>query len=207
MVAAKSAFTLYLALSAIVFVPARIVHSQTPNPAASATLSDAERKSLDDFSKRVKEYAALRNSGPKLKQTTDISKLHEQRNDLKKSIRAKRPNAKQGDVFTPDVAPVFIRLLAQTFNGPKGAAIRATLLHAEPVNSKEGSRRLKVNGGFPNQLGEPLQTSPASLLENLPALPKDVEYRLVGRALVLRDAESNIIIDFLPGAVPPVTPQ
>lgn len=207
MLSAKFASCLCIALLTAQLSAIPAARAQTANPTMNTVLSDSDRKALDDFSKRVKDYVSLRDAGPKLKQTTDISKLHEQRNELKKSIRSRRPDAKQGDIFTPEASAIFTKLLAQAFNGPKGPAIRQTLLHAEPVNTKEGSRRLKINGGFPNQLGEPLQSTPASLLENLPMLPKDVEYRLVGRALVLRDAESNIIIDYLPDAIPPITPQ
>lgn len=198
---------MFMPLLALTFTAPRAASAQIANPAVSTTLTDTERQSLDDFSKRVKAYVALRDAGPKMKQTTDISQLHEQRKDLKRAIRAQRAAAKQGDIFTPPAAALFEKLLAQTFAGPDGPAIRASLQHAEPLNRKEGSRKIKVNGGFPNQLGEPLQSSPAKLLANLPALPKDIEYRLVGRTLVLRDAQSNLIIDFLPDAVPAVTPQ
>ena len=39
---------------------------------------------------------------------------------------------------------------------------------------------------------------------NLPRLPDGLEYRFMGRDLVLRDQASNLIIDFVPGAVPVV---
>ena len=40
------------------------------------------------------------------------------------------------------------------------------------------------------------------LLAALPALPEDLEYRLVGRNLVLIDLRANIVVDVLRGAVP-----
>jgi hypothetical protein len=39
-------------------------------------------------------------------------------------------------------------------------------------------------------------------LLRLPQLPKEVEYRFVGRDLILRDVAANLIVDFLPNAVP-----
>ena len=49
----------------------------------------------------------------------------------------------------------------------------------------------------------PLATFPATLLKLLPALPTDkVEYRIVTHYLILRDVEANLIIDFIPNAVP-----
>ena len=48
----------------------------------------------------------------------------------------------------------------------------------------------------------PLQSTPPSLLMNLPDLPKGLEYRLLGNELVLRDADANVIVDYVPNAVP-----
>jgi hypothetical protein len=35
----------------------------------------------------------------------------------------------------------------------------------------------------------------------LPQLPEDVEYRIVGKTLILRDVDANIIVDFIPNAI------
>jgi hypothetical protein len=40
------------------------------------------------------------------------------------------------------------------------------------------------------------------LLENLPSLPKELEYRVIGHNLVLRDARANLIVDFIERAIP-----
>ena len=44
-------------------------------------------------------------------------------------------------------------------------------------------------------------TMPPNLLLILPDLPKDLEYRFVGRHFILRDARANIIIDEIPYAI------
>jgi hypothetical protein len=43
---------------------------------------------------------------------------------------------------------------------------------------------------------------PSALLLKLPPLPEVVRYRFVGRTLILRDTEANVILDFLPDVVP-----
>jgi hypothetical protein len=48
----------------------------------------------------------------------------------------------------------------------------------------------------------PVSTMPAPVLLRMPQLPKELEYRFVGKSLVLRDTEANIIVDVIPGAVP-----
>ena len=45
-------------------------------------------------------------------------------------------------------------------------------------------------------------TFPAGLLRVLPKLPRELEYRLVQRNLILRDIEANVIIDIIPAAMP-----
>jgi len=67
------------------------------------------------------------------------------------------------------------------------------------INDEQASMRLQVNATYPAT--EPLQTLPPNLLANLPQLPEDVEYRVVGRDLVLRDVDANIIVDFIPNAI------
>ncbi len=57
-----------------------------------------------------------------------------------------------------------------------------------------------VNATYPPAL--PLATFPASLLAALPPLPEDIEYRFVGRHLILRDVKANIIVDVLPNVLP-----
>ena len=48
----------------------------------------------------------------------------------------------------------------------------------------------------------PLQSTPPSLLLNLPVLPKGIEYRVVDHALLLRDTEANIVVDYIPDVFP-----
>ena len=81
-------------------------------------------------------------------------------------------------------------------DGSAGARVQQSLRHAEPVHLP----RLRVNGTYPE--GIPLQSSPPSFLANLPKLPVSLEYRLVGRDLVLRDRGANLIVDLIPNVVP-----
>jgi hypothetical protein len=43
---------------------------------------------------------------------------------------------------------------------------------------------------------------PPSLLLKLPQLPNEVRYRFVGRALIVRDTEANVILDYILDAIP-----
>jgi hypothetical protein len=154
---------------------------------------------IDDFEKRVNEYASqhrtLAGELPKLKPTSSAEALADHERELAQRISSARQGATQGDIFTPAIAAEFRRLLAVTMQGPRGKRIRRSLEAAEPVQLA-----LHVNEPYPHRI--PLQSTPPSLLLNLPKLPKELEYRVVGHNLVLRDADANLIVDFIPDAVP-----
>ena len=57
-----------------------------------------------------------------------------------------------------------------------------------------------INTDYPTAL--PLATVPPGLLLKLPTLPDELEYRFLGRHLILRDIKANLIVDFIPDAVP-----
>jgi hypothetical protein len=58
----------------------------------------------------------------------------------------------------------------------------------------------EVNQLYPTTY--PLATFPPSLLPLLPRLPEQLEYRVVQQYLILRDVEANVIVDFMPNAMP-----
>lgn len=156
---------------------------------------------ITDFENRVKEYVKLHKKAQSgitaLKKPTDsTSKINEYRRDLARNIRAARPQAKQGDIFTPAVTQEFKRLLSIAYQGTNGAQIRVSLRHDEPVSGVP----VRVNAAYPERV--PLQSTPPSILLNLPDLPPELDYRIVGRALVLRDVGASVIVDYIPDAIP-----
>jgi hypothetical protein len=56
-----------------------------------------------------------------------------------------------------------------------------------------------VNDTYSKELS--LATMPTNILLLLPELPPDMEYRFVGRHLILRDTRANLIIDEIPHAL------
>ena len=100
----------------------------------------------------------------------------------------------QGDFFTPPIAKEFRRLIGIAFQDRRERRIMKSLAHAEPVEGQ-----LKVNASYPPV---PLQSMPPTLLANLPELPSSLDYRIVGHALVLRDVQANLVLDFIPKALP-----
>src|SRR5579862_2791444 len=155
-----------------------------------------DAQAVNDFEARVSRYTELhkREAGSP-KPTNSATKLAEIRDQLAEKIRADRAEARQGDIFTPEIAAYFRRQLAATLAGHSGAKIRASLRHAEPIHAMP----LQVNAKYPQKV--PLQSTPPTLLLNLPALPKELQYRIVGRALVLYDPGTDLIVDFMEAAL------
>ncbi|MEO8126684.1 MAG: hypothetical protein ABJF23_01335 [Bryobacteraceae bacterium] len=164
----------------------------------SPPVANADAKILADFNSRVGEYMKVRKKAGesrKLKKPVDSqASINRHQQILAHEIREEREKARQGDIFTPEIADVFRRLIAQASQGSKGVQMKQSLKHAEPVNLV-----LKVNRAYPEEL--PLQSSPPTLLANLPALPKELDFRVVGSNLILRDREANLIIDFFDQAI------
>jgi hypothetical protein len=152
---------------------------------------------LKDFQQRIAKYLeARKENGVSTKPTDSAHKLAEQKQQAVEKIRETRPEAKQGDMFTPQIGAYFKKQIAAALHGPHGAKVRASLRHAEPLPNVP----LKVNEKYPQNL--PLQSTPPTLLLQLPRLPDELHYRIVGQTLVLYDVTSNLIVDFLPDAVP-----
>ena len=168
-------------------------------PAAAQQKVNQSALVFKDFSQRVADYLKIQKTANGqlhgLKPTNSPEKIEHHEHELAERIRKARTGAKPGDVFTPEVTAEFRRLIGETLHGPEGARIRASLQSASPV----APRAVRVNGAYGQAV--PLQTTPPSLLLNLPELPQGVDYRVVGRALVLRDTEANLIVDFIPDVI------
>jgi hypothetical protein len=134
-------------------------------------------------------------AGNATKSTNTPAKITSAQRELANKIRVARAGAKQGGVFTPEISEYIRRQIALSLDGQDGERVRASLRHAEPVNIT-----LQINESYPDNV--PLQSTPPSLLLSLPELPKGLEYRLVGRELVLRDVDANIVVDYVANALP-----
>jgi hypothetical protein len=152
---------------------------------------------IKEFQDRINHYLSAKKKQDITKKPTDSpAKLAEEKQQTAEKTQAARPEAQQGDIFTPAVAAYFKKRIESTLRGPEGDKIRESLRHAEPLPNVQ----LRVNAKYPANL--PLQSTPPTLLMSLPALPKELQYRIVGSALVLYDMSSGLIVDFIPGAVP-----
>lgn len=182
--------SLTVATGAAMFVPGS---SAVAQPVVNETA-----RQLAEFRSRVDQYVEVRKKaakdGPRLKETTDPAAIKAAQEALAARIRALRADARPGDIFTMEVRPIFRRLLAPELKGEKGRDTKAVIAEDAPP-----SVPLKVNAKYPETA--PLPTVPPNILASLPPLPKEVEYRLVNRNLLLFDPEAEIIVDYIANVI------
>jgi hypothetical protein len=170
----------------------RLVAEETKQPNPDSAL-------IDQFNNRIADYMKIHNAAkaklPVLKPTDSAAVIASHEREFARLIRELRPQAAQGSIFTPEITEYFRRRIHVAMEGPQKARIKQSLANAEPVKVP-----LRVNDTYPD--GVPLQSTPPTLLLNLPKLPKELEYRVVGHSLVLRDVDANLIVDFARNVIP-----
>ena len=170
--------------------------------------SAAGDPALEAFEKRLDAYVKLRkqvaDSVPAVKKNATPEEIQRHELALAAAIRNARSGAQPGDILAADVKPIFNRVLTSTLTQRTDSKkLRESIKEGNPKHERaagEVEPVIAVNAVYPTNA--PLSTVPPSLLLGLPKLPTDIEYRFVGRTLVLRDRGANMIIDFLKGAAP-----
>jgi hypothetical protein len=167
---------------------------------ANQSGGNADAAILKDFKERIDKYVDIyegaAKSNAKPKESSDPAKIIATQDALAARIRAARPTAKQGDIFTAEVRSRFRRMLAPALKGEDGRDAKALMKDDAPP---PGSIPFEVNAKYPE--GAPVPTVPASLLLSLPTLPRPLEYRVVGKHLLLLDTDAGLIVDYIPNAI------
>jgi hypothetical protein len=170
--------------------------------AAAQDAADPHTAIIQEFQNRVAQYVKLHKSAEaelsnKLKKPTNSTEnIQHHEHELREAIVARRTGVGQGNIFTPRIAAEFRRLIGFAYHFD-AKQIRESLLSSEPGTANV---EVHVNKEYPDKV--PLQTMPPTLLLNLPPLPPELEYRIVGHELILRDIGANLIVDRVEGVVP-----
>jgi hypothetical protein len=147
-----------------------------------------------DFDARVSRYFELRSELekglPPRRVTKDVAEIRRAVCALAKRLRAARQEAKQGDIFTPTIGAEFRKALLLEMDANTWEAI---------MDENPGEISVQINGNYPE--GKPLSMVPPNVLAALPPLPDDIQYRFLGRHLILYDTRANLIIDRIPYAI------
>ena len=170
-----------------------------PTERVVGPLSEADAQALATMNDRLKAYVEvhkkIEESLPKLPKEATPQQIDQNQRLFEQRLRAERKSAKQGDVFTEEARPVIKRLLATVFAGADGKQLKASIMDENPTGIS-----ISVNGRYPDAV--PISTVPPEVLQTLPKLSEDMEYRFVGDNLILLDAHAHIIADYIPDAIP-----
>lgn len=169
-------------------------------PAGTQPGVNAQGAATLEFQKRIQAYLKIHNTAegkvPNLKSTDDPQKIADREKALAEMIMTLRAGAQPGEIFAPEYQPFFIQIVKEDFS-TRSAKDRKALVNELPAKMK-----VDINTVYPTTL--PLETFPPILLRKLPDLPPELEYRIVGRSLILRDVKANLIVDILRDVVPTI---
>jgi hypothetical protein len=176
---------------------------------------------LDEFYEEIQEYVRLRHKVvdvvPPLLPDGTAQQVATRQKALTDAIVKYRRKAKPGEIFKPEVEAAFRRVFKEAFATPEGPAMIQEIRQgnprlegvpdpSDPTRETIKQVRLGVNVVYSDDA--PFSSVPSSLLLKIPALPPEVRYRFVGRALIVRDTEANVILDFIRDILPdPGTPR
>ena len=167
--------------------------------AAQAAGPSGEAQTVAAFEARAKDYSRLREDLeeklPKLSKEAKPEQIAAHKETFQGMVRQARAGAKQGDVFTPEIAAVIRAVIKSEYAGQELRELRETVMEAETQGVP-----LRVNYPYPES-GE-LVEMPPTLLLKLPQLPKQLRYPFGGTNLLLVDRENGLIVDYMTSALP-----
>jgi hypothetical protein len=186
-------------MAVLALIPALVA-----GPSAAAANQEKPRVNADaalsvEFLKGIQEYVALHKkleaTLPPRPEHATPPELDSHARGLAGLIAQARSRAKQGDLLPQEVRAYLRRQIRRALAGPDGPAMRQQIMEENP-----GKVQLRVNGRYPE--GIPVVTMPPAILESLPKLPDDLEYRFIGERLILLDVHAQLIVDFMTDAIP-----
>lgn len=160
-----------------------------------------DARALQDFNHRVQDYVKAHkhseSGNPHIQATHSGQKIVDRQHLMAARIQWQRGTAKEGNLFTPEIRAYFDRAINSAYlaNAP---GIQASLECVAPVDEM----KLKVNELYPENVSYTM--TPPTILLHIPALPPELEYRIVNQDLIIRDPEANLVVDMMRNAIRPV---
>lgn len=175
------------------------VAANAATPTAAQAAAGQPAAALE-FQKHVEAYVKIHNDAegkvPNLRSTDDPQKIADREKALGEMIMTLRAGVQPGEIFAPEVQQYLIKIINDDF-ATRSASARKALIWELPMKMK-----VDINTIYPTDI--PLATFPPALLRTLPDLPPELEYRIVGRSLILRDVKANLIVDIMRDVVPTI---
>lgn len=160
---------------------------------------EQDARALQQFSKGVDAYVVLHSRAekdlPHLKATPSGAKIVQRQHDLAAKVQAARRNAKEGDIFTPDVSNYFRREINAVY-----MTNRDQIQEGINMTAILGDHKIAVNQPYPEDASHSMM--PPALLLHLPRLPELMQYQIVNHDLIIRDVECNLVVDVTRNVIP-----
>jgi hypothetical protein len=161
---------------------------------------DPQSAPLQEFQTRLDRYLALRSSlSGKLKplsSTPNAAELVSRQEALASAMKAARMHAKRSDLVPWPAAQLIATIVRDDFKRRNPTAKMGVF---DEVPAVKGASL--INRTYPADAALP--TAPPLLLMNLPRLPDNLQYRFVGRDVVLLDGDLQLVVDYIPNVLPP----
>ena len=168
---------------------------------AYAQVPDTATSALHAFEIEVQDYARLHRRleqqiGP-IELSTPVAEINRRILALAAAIRAERGDVRQGDFFTPVLADLLRARVNDALTAHEFTA--DDVRHAGRVDGVDYRRvTLRVSDTFPWVLAVAMFPC---VIDALPPLPPELQYRIVGSDLLLIDIHASLILDILPNAL------
>jgi hypothetical protein len=176
--------------------------SAASTSAQSASADAVEQESqvaFAGFNQALERYLSLRQrlqiEVPPPRVTSDVAEIQGRLNALALALQRARPKARQGDFFDAASTGAIKQRFAAVLSG-----VPISQLYEAISDDPADNRSPRVHMRYP--VSGAMARMPANLLAVLPQLPADLEYRLVGRALILREVNAAMILDYVADALP-----
>ena len=182
-----------LVLIALAFVAAFTI-------AGAEAQQNTQPASLAQFQTAIQQYAQLHRQIerqlPPFRAHSDAQEIFESSNAMASALQTARASAREGDIFTHEVAAL---LRVRVSDALAAHGFLPEEMVADTLEEADDDAPLPVvNGRFPWRRGAAMWPC---VIEALPRLPHELQYRFIGRDLVLVDTHADVIVDILRNAV------
>jgi len=156
--------------------------------------------SLLQFEASIRQYVQLHRrieqQLPPFRAHSDAQDIIESSHAMAAALRTARANAREGEIFTREVAAL---LRTRVCDALAARGFVPEQMVASTLDEADENAALPVvNGRFPLRRGAAMWPC---ILDALPGLPHELQYRFVGHDLVLVDTHANLVVDILRNAV------
>jgi hypothetical protein len=159
-----------------------------------------EPASLIAFNASVAQYVQLHRQIerqlPPLGAGSGAQDIAENANAMASALQTARSRAREGSIFTPAIGTLLRSRISDALAA--GGFLPDEMIAATLEEADEQAAAPSVNGRFPWKRGAAMWPC---VIAALPPLPEELQYRFVGRDLVLVDMHADLVVDILRNAV------